>query len=146
MSKAYTYLGDYYSSQTSSDSAFAFYYKAEKLYLATDDFYSLAKTRLSKALLQYNEGDFYGSEKAIFNALRVIRGKNNNDILYEAYNLLGILYNELGEYDKAIEFHNKAIASIDDKIIPVEFQSKATSLNNIGFVYQNLRNYKKANF
>ncbi|GGF20969.1 ATP-binding protein [Flavobacterium limi] len=146
MSKAYIYLGDYYSSQTSSDSAFAFYYKAEKLYLATDDFYNLAKTRLSKALLQYNEGDFYGSEKAIFNALRVIKGKNNNDILYEAYNLLGILYNELGEYEKAIEFHNKAIASIDDKIIPVEFQSKATSLNNIGFVYQNLNDYKKANF
>lgn len=146
MSKAYTYLGDYYSSQTSSDSAFAFYYKAEKLYLATDDFYNLAKTRLSKALLQYNEGDFYGSEKAIFNALKVIKGRNNNDILYEAYNLLGILYNELGEYDKAIEFHNKAIASIDDKIIPVEFQSKATSLNNIGFVYQNLKDYKKANY
>ncbi|CAD0002468.1 ATP-binding protein [Flavobacterium chungangense] len=146
MSKAYIYLGDYYSSQTSSDSAFAFYYKAEKLYLATDDFYNLAKTRLSKALLQYNEGDFYGSEKAIFNALRVVKGKNNNDILYEAYNLLGILYNELGEYEKAIEFHNKAIASIDDKIIPVEFQSKATSLNNIGFVYQNLSDYKKANF
>ncbi|OOV16931.1 ATP-binding protein [Flavobacterium sp. LM4] len=146
MSKAYIYLGDYYSSQTSSDSAFAFYYKAEKLYLATDDFYNLAKTRLSKALLQYNEGDFYGSEKAIFNALRVVKGKNNNDILYEAYNLLGILYNELGEYEKAIEFHNKAITSIDDKIIPVEFQSKATSLNNIGFVYQNLSDYKKANF
>ncbi|WP_417939132.1 ATP-binding protein [Flavobacterium sp. RS13.1] len=146
MSKAYIYLGDYYSSQTSSDSAFAFYYKAEKLYLASNDFYNLAKTRLSKALLQYNEGDFYGSEKAIFNALRVIRGKNNNDILYEAYNLLGILYNELGEYEKAIEFHNKAIASIDDKIIPAEFQSKATSLNNLGFVYQNLNDYKKANF
>ena len=146
MSKAYTYLGDYYSSQTSSDSAFAFYYKAEKLYLASDDFYNLAKTRLSKALLQYNEGDFYGSEKAIFNALRVIKGKSNNDILYEAYNLLGILYNELGEYEKAIEFHNKAIVSIDEKIIPVEFQSKATSLNNIGFVYQNLNDYKKANF
>lgn len=146
MSKAYTYLGDYYSSQTSSDSAFAFYYKAEKLYLANDDFYNLAKTRLSKALLQYNEGDFYGSEKAIFNSLKVIKGRNNNDILYEAYNLLGILYNELGEYDKAIEFHNKAITSIDDKIIPVEFQSKATSLNNIGFVYQNLKDYKKANF
>lgn len=145
MSKAYIYLGDYYTSQISSDSAFAYYYKAEKLYLAADDFYNLAKARLSKALLQFNEGDFYGSEKAVFNALRVIKGKNNNDVLYEAYNLLGILYNELGEYDKAIEFHNKAIASID-KIIPVEFQSKATSLNNLGFVYQNLNDYKKANF
>ncbi|WP_163398502.1 tetratricopeptide repeat-containing sensor histidine kinase [Flavobacterium fluviatile] len=146
MSKAYIYLGDYYSSQASSDSAFACYYKAEKLYLEANDFYNLAKTRLSKALLQFNEGDFYGSEKAVFNALRDIKGKNNIDILYDAYNLLGVIYNELGDYEKAIEFHNKAIVSIDDKIIPVEFQSKATSLNNIGFVYQNLDDYKKANF
>ncbi len=146
MSKAYTYLGDYYSSQAISDSAFLYYYKAEKLYSQSNSFYNLAKTRLSKALLQFNEGDFYGSEKAVFNALRVIKGNENKDIFYDAYNLLGVIYNELGEYDKAIEFHNKAIASIDDKIIPVEFQSKATSLNNIGFVYQNLKGYKKANF
>lgn len=146
MSKAYIYLGDYYSSQASSDSAFACYYKAEKIYLATNDFYNLAKTRLSKALLQFNEGDYYGSEKAVFNALNVIKGNKNNDVLYEAYNLLGILNNELGEYEKAIEFHNKAIASIDNNLIPAEFQSKATSLNNIGFVYQNLDDYKKANF
>lgn len=146
MSKAYIYLGDYYSSQASSDSAFAYYYKAEKIYQEANDFYNLAKTRLSKALLQFNEGDFYGSEKAVFNALRVIKGKKNNDILYDAYNLLGVIYNELGDYEKAIEFHNKAIGSIDDKIIPTEFQSKATSLNNIGFVYQNLDDYKKANF
>ncbi|MEL1255708.1 tetratricopeptide repeat protein [Flavobacterium sp. DGU38] len=146
MSKAYTYLGDYYSSQAISDSAFLYYFKAEKIYTDSNSFYNLAKTRLSKALLQFNEGDFYGSEKAVFNALRVIKGKNNNDILYEAYNLLGVIYNELGDYEKAIEFHNKAIASIDNNLIPAEFQSKATSLNNIGFVYQNLNDYKKANF
>nr|WP_315240585.1 tetratricopeptide repeat protein [uncultured Flavobacterium sp.] len=146
MSKAYTYLGDYYSSQAVSDSAFLYYYKAEKLYSRSNSFYNLAKTRLSKALLQFNEGDFYGSEKAAFNALRVVKGNNNNDILYDAYNLLGVIYNELGDYEKAIEFHNKAIASIDEKIIPAEFQSKATSLNNIGFVYQNLDDYKKANY
>ncbi|HEX8017480.1 MAG TPA: tetratricopeptide repeat protein [Flavobacterium sp.] len=146
MSKAYTYLGDYYSSQAVSDSAFLYYYKAEKIYSRSNSFYNLAKTRLSKALLQFNEGDFYGSEKAAFNALRVVKGNNNNDILYDAYNLLGVIYNELGDYEKAIEFHNKAIASIDEKIIPAEFQSKATSLNNIGFVYQNLDDYKKANY
>jgi signal transduction histidine kinase len=57
---------------------------------------------------------------------------------------LGIIYNELGEYTKAIEFHTKALASIDDKVIPLEFQSKATSLNNIGLVYQNLNKHKQA--
>ena len=59
IAKAYTYLGDYYVSKSVSDSAFMNFYHAEKLYLASNDYYNLAKTRLSKALLQYNEGDFF---------------------------------------------------------------------------------------
>ena len=34
--------------------------------------------------------------------------------------------------------------SLDDKSIPTDFQSKATSLNNMGYVYLNLKNYKQA--
>ena len=33
ITKAYTYLGDYYESQAILDSAFLFYYKAEKMYV-----------------------------------------------------------------------------------------------------------------
>ncbi|MFV8324569.1 tetratricopeptide repeat-containing sensor histidine kinase [Flavobacterium sp. ZS1P14] len=144
LAKGYTYLGDYYGAQAVSDSAFMYYSKAEKMYLQRNDIFSLARLRLNKALLQYNEGDFLGSEIAVFKALRVIKGEKANDVIYESYNLLGLIYNELGEYDKAIEFNTKALASIDDKIIPVEFQSKATSFNNIGYIYQNLNNHKMA--
>jgi signal transduction histidine kinase len=144
LAKGYTYLGDYYGAQAVSDSAFMYYSKAEKMYLQRNNVFSLARLRLNKALLQYNEGDFLGSEIAVFKALRVIKGEKANDVTYESYNLLGLIYNELGEYDKAIEFNTKALASIDDKIIPVEFQSKATSFNNIGYIYQNLNNHKMA--
>ena len=142
--KAYSYLGDYYGSQGVSDSAFMYYFKAEKIYLQRNDNYNLAKIRLNKALLQYNESDFSGSEISVFKALRVLKGEKANDILYECYNLLGLIYNELGEYDKAIEFHNKALTSIDKETTPVEFQSRATSLNNLGLVYQNLNKDKQA--
>ena len=94
--------------------------------------------------MQFNESDLLGSEISVFKALSVIKGEKANDILYESYNLLGLVYNELGEFDKAIEFHTKALASIDDETSPIEFQSKATSLNNMGLVYQNLNQYKKA--
>lgn len=144
MAKAYTYLGDYYGAQAVSDSAFMFYFKAEKTYQQLHNNYNLARALLNKANLQYSENDFLASEISVFNALRVIKEEKAKDILYESYNLLGIIYNELAEYDKAIEYHNKALASIDDEVIPVEFQSKATSLNNIGYIYINLENYKKA--
>jgi signal transduction histidine kinase len=142
--KAYSYLGDYYGSQGVSDSAFMYYFKAEKIYLQRNDNLNLAKARLNKALLQYNESDFSGSEISIFKALRALKDEKADDLLYELYNLLGLVYNELGEYDKAIEFHTKAMTSIDNETSPVEFQSKATSLNNMGYVYQNLNKHKQA--
>lgn len=141
MAKAYSYLGDFYGSQKIPDSAFLYYFKAEKIYLLLGDNYNLAKSRLNKALLQFNENDFLGSEISVFKSLRVIKGEKAKDIEYEAYNLLGIIYNELEEYEKSIEFHNKALNSLDDKTTPIEFQSKATSLNNIGYVYQNMNKY-----
>ncbi|MFV8335689.1 tetratricopeptide repeat protein [Flavobacterium sp. RSP29] len=144
MAKGYTYLGDYYSSQAISDSAFMYYSKAEKMYRPLRDNYNLAKTLLNKALLQYNEGDFSGSEIEAFSALRVIKGEKASEVLYDSNNLLGIVYNEREEYDKAIEFHTKALASINDTLIPAVFQSKATSLNNLGFVYQNMNKHKQA--
>jgi signal transduction histidine kinase len=142
--KAYTYLGDYYGTQAFSDSAYKYYFKAEKLYLQYNDNYNLARARLNKALLQYNESDFSGSEISLFKALRVVKGENANDIFYESYNLLGLIYNETGEYDKALVYQNKALASIDDKVIPSIYQSKATSLNNVGYIYQNLNKHKYA--
>ncbi|MRX39419.1 tetratricopeptide repeat protein [Flavobacterium sp. LC2016-23] len=145
MAKAYGYLGDYYKVKSIADSAFMNYFKAEKLYLKINDHYNLAKTFLSKAGLQYNEGDYFESEISIFKALRILKQRKNvNDQLYDCYNLLGILYSEREEFDKALEFHHNALSTLTDKSIPADFQLKATSLNNIGFVNLRMRNYSKA--
>ncbi|MFM2368196.1 MAG: hypothetical protein RL619_496, partial [Bacteroidota bacterium] len=145
ITKAYTYLGDYYESQSVSDSAFLFYYKAEKMYVKLGDNFNLSKILINKANLQFKVGDFFGSEKSVFNVLRIVKGqKGANSILYDAYNLLGITFGELGEFDNAIEYNNKALSVIDDEIIPVEFQSRATSYNNIGFLYLNSQKYSLA--
>jgi len=145
MAKAYTYLGDYYVSQSVSDSAFMNYFNAEKTYLKINDQLNLAKTFLSKANLQYNEGDFFESEIAVFKTLSILKNeKNVNELLYESYNLLGVLYNEREEYKKALEFQNNALKILDDKSIAPEFQYKAASLNNIGFIYMNMKNFEEA--
>ena len=142
--KAFIYLGDYYSNEGVPDTAFMYYFKAEKLYLKNQDSYNVAKTRLSKALLKYNESDFLGSEIEVFKALSSIKGKVAKDIVYESNNLLGVLYSQLEDYNKALLYHTKALSSIDAKVLPSVFQSKATSLNNLGFVYQNMNKHKQA--
>ncbi|MCL6461488.1 MAG: tetratricopeptide repeat protein, partial [Flavobacterium micromati] len=143
-SKALIYLGDFYVSQAVPDSAFLYYYKAEKIYVEQKDNYNLAKTRVSKAILQFNEGDFLGSEIAVFNALRAIKGEKISEVLYISYNHLALIQNELGDFERAIKYNEKALASIDNKVIPSVFQSKAESLNNIGYVYQNMNRHNKA--
>jgi signal transduction histidine kinase/Flp pilus assembly protein TadD len=140
--KAYTYLGDYYDSQSVMDSSFQFYLKAEKGYEDLGDKFNLSKILINKANLQFKAGDYFGAEKSVFSVLRNIKGeKGTNYILYEAYNLLGIIYVEFGEYENAINYHNKALLISDDKTIPEEYQSTATSSNNIGFLYLNSYKY-----
>ncbi|TRX23442.1 tetratricopeptide repeat protein [Flavobacterium franklandianum] len=144
IAKAYSYLGDFYGSQSLPDSAFFNYFKAEKIHLQQNDNISLARARLNKANLQYNESDFSGSEISVIKALNALKSVKSSDMYFESYNLLGLIYNELGDYGKAIDYHNKALKSIDEVTIPVEFQSKPTSMNNLGLVYQNLNKDKLA--
>ena len=147
ITKAYTYLGDYYDFQLVSDSAFMFYNKAEKMYIKSTDNVTLCKILINKANLQYKIGDFLGAQNTVFNVLRKIKDvKQVNNILYDSYNLLGLVYNELGEYDNAIVYSNKALNISDDEAIPVEFQAKASSFNNIGFLHLNSRNYSLAKY
>ncbi|MEZ7498227.1 ATP-binding protein [Flavobacterium sp. Arc3] len=145
MTKSYTYLGEYYDSQGVSDTAFLFYYKAEKIYEKLGSKLNLAKVLINKATLQFKAGDFLGCEKSVFNVLRIIKSeKKVNSIYYDAYNLLGITYGEIEEFDNALAYHNKALSVIDDNVIPIEFQSRATSYNNIGFLYLNAKKYALA--
>ena len=145
IAKAFTYLGDYYVSQSVQDSAFMFYNKAEKGYENLKDKFNLSKTIINKATLQFHAGNFSETEQAVFNVLRIIKGeKQFNSIYYDAYNLLGITYCEQDEFENGIIYHNKALSVIDDNIIYPEFQSRATSYNNIGFLYLNAKKYALA--
>lgn len=143
LAKGYIYLGDYYESQAIPDSSFAYYHKAEKMYADVNDNINLAKTIIKKANVQFNQSDLLGSEKAVSKVLKIISSTNQSEVLFDAYNLLGLIYNELEDYNNAMVYHNKALASIDE-IIPSVFQSEATSYNNIGYTYLKRKNYKQA--
>ena len=50
----------------------------------------------------------------------------------------------MGEYENAIEYHKKAIKSIDGMQIIGKSQTMAISYLNLGLVYMNLKDYEKA--
>lgn len=144
LAKAYSYMGDYYNGKFVSDTAYQFYFKAEKIYRKLKDNSKIAKSLLNKSVLQFNEKDFIGSEKSAFDALKFLRRTNNEEMTYDAYNLLGVIYNELSEYDKALFYHNKALSLIKKQTDENYSYYRYSSLNNIGLVFQNSNNNKKA--
>lgn len=144
LAKAYSYLGDYYGSKFESENAYKNYYYAEKIYIKLKDDAKVAKTLLNKSVLQFNEKDFIGSEKSAIDALKILKKTNNDALTYEANNLLGVIYHELSEFESAIKFHNAALQILKKENVPFEFQSRATSLNNLGTVYQKKKDYTRA--
>lgn len=144
LAKGYSYLGDYYGSKFESEQAYQNYFYAEKIYIKLEDDANIAKTLLNKSVIQFNEKDFVGSEKSAIQALSVLRKTNNDDLTYEANNILGVIYHELSEFDRAIAFHNAALLILKKQNTTEKFQSRATSLNNLGVVYQRKKEYATA--
>lgn len=132
---AYSYLGDYYTNTTKKDSAFLFYTKAEKLFIKLKDNVNLGSTYVNISLVQNYENDFLGSEISAIQALNVLRGTTEKAKTYEAYNILGAVSYSLKDYEKAIEYHNKALNFATENNLS-STNEEARSLNNLGSVYQ----------
>ena len=66
-----------------------------------------------------------------------------NETTADAYNNIGIVYDYLGDYDKALEFENKAL-EIKKEVLGEKHADTANSYNNIGVVYEELGDYNEA--
>jgi signal transduction histidine kinase len=145
MAKAAYYLGDYYFSRSKNDSAYFYYLEAEKKYEKLEDRANLANTILHKAYILLYEKDFVGSESETIKVLNIAREIKEQTLIYECYVNLGSSLSGLDNYEKALEYHQKALVQIkkieDENYKPI-FQ--AQTLNNIGFVYLNINKYQEA--
>lgn len=143
--KAEYYLGDYYIATFKNDSAYYYYLAAEKKYKKINDKRNLANTKLHKAYILAYEKDYIGSETETIKVLNIANQLKDDHLIFESYISLGASSSGLGNYEKALEYHKKALAQIkkieDKNFIPM-YQAQA--LNNIGFVYLNLNKYEEA--
>ena len=106
--------------------AFKFYEKQKKLKLDQKDTLAAIQNLRFMASIQKKLGFLYDSEASIIEALRLINTVKNNQQIIETkiglYNHLGIIYREYDDFDKALEFYNKAlkIASKDADRITIQ--------------------------
>lgn len=66
-----------------------------------------------------------------------------NETTAGSYNDIGNVYGILGKYDKALEYHFKAL-KIRKEVLGENHSDTAGSYDNIGIIYRKLRDYKKA--
>lgn len=134
--------GAYYLNKIAYDSAYYHYQKALDDFEKVHHTYYAAKIRYNMAFIQGRLKDYTRAEVLLFRAIDTFQELKKYRQLYECYNLLGIVYEELQEYDKAISYHQKALEYLE------YVQNKSLFLqdsqNNIGLIYQKKGDQEKA--
>ena len=138
-------LGNYYLDTYKNDSSFYYYVKAEKLFKRINRLDRIDDVYLNKAFIFLYESDYSNCESSASNALLNIDNEEGSQRKrYDSYNLIAISSNELKNYTRAIEYHEKALVVAKKYFSNNNSNLIANSENNIGVVYQNINNHKKA--
>lgn len=139
-------LGNFYLDAYKNDSSFYYFVKAEKLFKKIKKLDRIDEIYLNKAFIYIYESDYINCESSASKALLSInvneRGSQRKR--YDAYNLIAVSSNELKNYNRAIEYHQKALAVAQNFLANNKSNLIANSQNNIGVVYQNIDNHNKA--
>ncbi|MCF6131298.1 tetratricopeptide repeat-containing sensor histidine kinase [Flavobacterium wongokense] len=142
LGKAYRCRAFFYKNEQVLDSAFIYFSKAEKLY--QKDQLTLANICLNKGVVQYLVTDFLGAELSLSRAYSIYKDSDNKRNLYGTLNQLGLVYNELKEYDKAVFYHTKALETVRQFNLQDENHQEAVCYNNLGYLYIKQKKYGEA--
>ena len=126
-------LGLFYGAYEIKDSAYLSYFKAQKIYESLRSQKNSGIMLINMAIIQKDQKDYTGSEITTIKAISLLKKLNEYVQLYKGYNNLGIIYNELGDFDQALMYHNEALNQAKNTKKSLTY--KVNSLNNIGVVY-----------
>ncbi|MCK0130772.1 sensor histidine kinase [Flavobacteriaceae bacterium F08102] len=140
--ETYWDLGAFFSNISVYDSAYYAFNEAKKHYEAVGNKFYVGRMLLNMAITQTKIEDYTGSEVTTFLALDVLKGFKANRQIYGCYNNLGIVYNELDDFESSLEYYFQALKYLDG--VKGRNTSEIGTLNNIGVVYEKNKDYVKA--
>ena len=144
--KVYRNLAWFHYVQSVNDSSYFYYYNARDIFRRLDQVQNEGEVLLGMADLQETEKDYIGSEKNAVQAIKLIQSlpetENNLESLWILHNLMGVISENLKNYDKALEYHEKAL-DISKKMTD-EFENRTHTLNNIAIVHREIKDYETA--
>ncbi len=146
IAKAYNLKANQEINLSNNDSAYYYLLNAEKIFFRLRDSLNLGKNYIDKAFVQLYENDFSGCELSSIQALNYLRNFDEPLKEYNAYSLIGTCSNESRNYENALIYHSKALSLVklhpDIRNSKVHYES--SSLNNMGYVFQNMEKYESA--
>ena len=140
-------LALYHRDETiNNDSAFFYYFKSLKLYNKLNNVYKKAEVLTNIAYIRKVQKDYLGAESNAIEALKLLNTLESTEIIMDdiwiLHNMIGNISSELENYDKALEYHQKAI-DIADKMQDGSY-NKTISYNNQASAYRSIKDYDKA--
>ncbi|WP_143744093.1 tetratricopeptide repeat-containing sensor histidine kinase [Maribacter ulvicola] len=142
LANAYWDLADFYKNKIIRDSAFYYYGEALDIFETTEDKYSAGQLHLKMAVIQMQIKDYISSEANTIKAIEHFKSIKDDKRLFSSYNLLGIVLNDLKEYDKSLAYYNEALFYL--KKTSNSNIDEASIINNIGVTYRNNKQYPQA--
>ena len=126
-----------------SDSA-KYYFLKSYNYSKKNNFKTIeARSVNNLGMYNWNKGNFNNALNYFFEALKINETLPEDKKIKESicFSNIGLIYQEMKLFDKAIEYHKKAYnLRLKDKL----YKDQAVSLNNLGICYRNLKDYKNA--
>ncbi|MBC9795134.1 tetratricopeptide repeat-containing sensor histidine kinase [Sinomicrobium weinanense] len=126
--------GAFYLDRKHYDSAYYHYSTAQKLFKSVPHSYYSGKMLYNMAFIRGRIKDYTACEVLLFQAIAEFKPENRYKQLYQCYNHLGVIFDELKEFDKAVSYHKIALEYLDRIEDTSVFLQK--SQNNIGLIYQ----------
>ncbi|MDR6159516.1 signal transduction histidine kinase [Chryseobacterium sp. SLBN-27] len=138
-----TIASTYYkkAKKLSGDSAYYYYNLAKNAYLDIQDSSGVGRSLVNMAIIQQENGDYYGSVETSLEGNRYLKNVNDTIIratLGSSYNNMGISSSYLYDYENAVKSYNQALKYAKK---PYEI---ALYHNNLGDALMSLKNYKAA--
>jgi len=138
-------LTDYYYYYSVYDSAYFHVNKAIKILKSQPESVLLGRAYLNKAAISQSQNALIEAEIEAIEALKIGEKTNDKRLIYDASNLLGLIFNKLKEFDSSLKYHFKALETLNDlKNDPQYDNIQSSTNNNLGITYKNQEKFKEA--
>ncbi|MHC5202120.1 tetratricopeptide repeat-containing sensor histidine kinase [Myroides sp. LJL119] len=135
------YRAKHFEKTFSKDSSLYNYTKAEMLFRHTNDTLNLSQTLTFKGIVLVNNRIFEEAETTIIQAMSLTNHVKNSNLLYTQNLMLGATFSGLGQYDKAEQQIQKAIAYLNSPESDAAYPPYLKQLNLLSAQNSLTRNY-----